>query len=127
SIGDVAVPEAGARDFSDLLGVDDASPFRAVDRSVEDAMRAAVDRAAKAGDTLGGTSLVGARGVPVGLGSHVSWDEKLDGRIAQAMMSIPAMKAVSIGDGVANAFRLGSVSHDPIAHDAARGYHRPSN
>ncbi len=127
SIGDVSVPRAGERGFQDLLGVDDSSPLRAVDRTVEDAMKAAVDAAAKAGDTLGGTSLVGARGVPPGLGSHVSWDTKLDGRIAQAMMSIPAMKAVSLGDGVANAFRLGSAAHDPIAHDPARGYHRASN
>jgi chorismate synthase len=127
SIGDVSVPDAAARGFDDLLGVDESSPFRAVDRSVEDAMKAAVDSAMKAGDTLGGTSLVGARGVPVGLGSHVSWDAKLDGRIAQAMMSIPAMKAVSIGDGVANAFRRGSESHDPIAWSAARGFHRTSN
>jgi chorismate synthase len=127
SIGDVSVPDAGARGWEDLARVDDASPFRAVDRSVEDAMKDAVDAAAKAGDTLGGTSLVGARGVPVGLGSHVSWDEKLDGRLARAMMSIPAMKAVSIGEGVANAFRLGSESHDPIAWDEARGYRRTSN
>jgi chorismate synthase len=127
SIGEVSVPDAGSRAFDDLLGVDDSSPFRAVDRSAEDAMRALVDAAAKAGDTLGGTSLVGARGVPVGLGSHVSWDEKLDGRIARAMMSIPAMKAVSIGDGVANAARLGSAAHDAIAWSEGRGFHRPTN
>jgi chorismate synthase len=127
SLGSVSVPDAGARVFDDLLLVDDASPLRAVDRSVETAMVAAVDAAAKAGDTLGGTSLVGARGVPPGLGSHVSWDAKLDGRLARAMMSIPAMKAVSIGEGVANAFRLGSESHDPIAWSAERGWHRTSN
>ncbi|HEX7527604.1 MAG TPA: chorismate synthase, partial [Thermoanaerobaculia bacterium] len=86
SIGDVAVPE-GPRSYEDLDGVDETSPFRLVDRSVETAMKEAVDAAAKAGDTLGGTILVGARGVPTGLGSHVSWEDKLDGRIARALMS----------------------------------------
>jgi chorismate synthase len=126
SIGDVAVPE-GPRAYEDLERVDETSPFRLVDRSVEAAMKDAVDAAAKAGDTLGGTILVGARGVPAGLGSHVSWEEKLDGRIARALMSIPSVKAVSLGEGVENAFRRGSAAHDPIAHDAARGFFRTSN
>jgi chorismate synthase len=126
SIGDVAVPE-GPRAYEDLERVDETSPFRLVDRSVEDAMKDAVDAAAKAGDTLGGTILVGARGAPAGLGSHVSWEEKLDGRIARALMSIPSVKAVSLGEGVANAFRLGSAAHDPIAYDAERGFSRVSN
>ena len=126
SIGDVAVPE-GLRAYEDLEKVDETSPFRLVDRSVEAAMKDAVDAAAKAGDTLGGTILVGARGLPAGLGSHVSWEEKLDGRIARALMSIPSVKAVSLGEGVANAFRRGSAAHDPIAHDAARGFSRTSN
>ena len=126
SIGGIAVPE-GPRAYEDLEVVDETSPFRLVDRSVEAAMKDAVDAAAKAGDTLGGTILVGARGVPAGLGSHVSWEEKLDGRIARALMSIPSVKAVSLGEGVANAFRRGSAAHDPIAHDAARGFSRTSN
>ena len=126
SIGDVAVPE-GPPAYEDLEKVDETSLFRLVDRSVEAAMKDAVDAAAKAGDTLGGTILVGARGLPAGLGSHVSWEEKLDGRIARALMSIPSVKAVSLGEGVANAFRRGSASHDPIAHDAARGFFRTSN
>jgi chorismate synthase len=126
SIGRVAVPE-GVRSFDDLLNVDETSPFRLVDRSVEEAMKAGVDAAAKAGDTLGGTMLVGARGVPPGLGSHVAWDTKLDGRIARAMMSIPSVKGVSLGDAVANAFRPGSQAHDPIAWSQTRGYHRTSN
>jgi chorismate synthase len=128
SIGPVSVPEAGRpRSFEDLLGVDETSPFRLVDRSVEDAMKGAVDAAAGAGDTLGGTILVGARGVPAGLGSHVSWEAKLDGRIARALMSIPSVKAVSIGDGVGNAFRPGSLAHDPIAWSGVEGYRRTSN
>ena len=126
SIGDIAVPE-GPRAYEDLENVDEASLFRLVDRSVEAAMKDAVDAAAKAGDTLGGTILVGARGVPAGLGSHVSWEDKLDGRIARALMSIPSVKAVSLGEGVANAFRRGSAAHDPIAYEAARGFSRTSN
>lgn len=126
SIGPVSVPPR-VYGFDDLRGVDQASPFRLLDRSVEPAMLAAVDAAAKAGDTLGGTVLIGARGVPPGLGSHVAWDRKLDGRIGQALLSIPAVKGVSIGDGVPNAFRPGSEAHDPIAYHPERGYHRTSN
>jgi chorismate synthase len=126
SIGEVAVPE-GPRSFEDLERVDETSPFRLVDRSVEAAAKDAVDAAAKAGDTLGGTILVGARGVPAGLGSHVSWTEKLDGRIARAMMSIPSVKAVSLGEGVANAFRRGSAAHDAITHEPKHGFFRTSN
>jgi len=126
SIGEVAVPEV-PRGFEDLEKVDEASPFRLVDRSAETAMKAAVDAAAKTGDTLGGTILVGARGVPTGLGSHVSWEDKLDGRIARALMSIPSVKAVSLGEGVANAFRRGSAAHDAIHHEPERGFFRVSN
>ncbi len=126
SIGEVAVP-SGPHGFLDLEKVDEASPFRLVDRSVETAMKDAVDAAAKAGDTLGGTILVGARGVPTGLGSHVSWEDKLDGRIARALMSIPSVKAVSLGEGVANAFRRGSLAHDAILWETKRGFSRASN
>ncbi len=125
SIGDVEVP-VGPRGFDDLEKVDEASPFRAVDAGAEPAMKKAADDAGKAGDTLGGTILVGARGVPTGLGSHVSWEEKLDGRIARALMSIPSVKAVSLGDGVANAFRRGSVAHDAILWEKGR-FTRSSN
>jgi chorismate synthase len=90
-------------------------------------MKDAVDAAAKAGETLGGTILVGARGVPTGLGSHVSWEDKLDGRIARALMSIPSVKAVSLGEGVANAFRRGSAAHDAIRYEQGRGFSRTSN
>ena len=128
SVGGVRSQEPdGGFSFRHLEEVDESSPLRAVDRSVEGEMVAAVDAAGKAGDTLGGTILVGARGVPPGLGSHVSWDEKLDGRIAQAILSIPSVKAVSLGEGVANAFRPGSLAHDPIGHDPTRGFFRTSN
>ncbi|MEO6325632.1 MAG: chorismate synthase, partial [Thermoanaerobaculia bacterium] len=112
SIGElhVRVPEPFGFRFSHLAALDDGSPFRLLDRAIEGAVKTAVDEAAKRGDTLGGTILVGARGVPPGLGSHVSWDEKLDGRIARAMLSIPAVKGISLGDGVQNASRPGSLA-----------------
>ena len=113
--------------FASLAAVRENSPFRSVDATLEAKMTQAVDAAAKAGDTLGGTILVSARGVPPGLGSHVSWDRKLDGAIGQAMLSIPSVKAVSIGSGVSNAFAPGSLAHDPIAFSRERGLHRTKN
>jgi chorismate synthase len=91
----------------------------------------AIDAARAAGDTLGGTFEVVARGVPVGLGSHVAWDRKLDGRLAQAILSIQAMKGVEIGMGFEAARRPGSRVHDRIEREpAARatgGFRRPGN
>jgi len=113
--------------FASLATVREDSPFRAVDAALETKMTQAVDAAAKAGDTLGGTILVAARGVPPGLGSHVSWDRKLDGAIGQAMLSIPSVKAVSIGSGVSNAFAPGSLAHDPISFEEGRGFFRTRN
>lgn len=127
--GIVSVGDAGDPDYApgweELTNVDDDSPLRAVNRDHEPAMIAAVDRARELGETLGGTVVVAARGVPIGLGSYIQWTEKLDGRIAQAILSIHAVKAVSIGDGVANARRLGSEVHDAIEFDGA--YKRTSN
>ncbi len=127
--GVVSVGEAGDPDYApsweELTNVDDDSPLRAVNREHEPAMIAAVDRARELGETLGGTIVAAARGIPIGLGSYVQWTEKLDGRIAQAILSIHAVKAVSIGDGVANARRLGSEVHDPIEFDGT--YKRTSN
>jgi chorismate synthase len=91
-------------------------------------MREAIREAAHAGDTLGGIFEVVAIGVPPGLGSHTQWDRKLDGRLAQALMSIPAIKGVAIGVGFEAAGMLGSEVHDPIGYDAAaRAFTRPSN
>jgi chorismate synthase len=91
-------------------------------------MVAAIEKAQKDGDTIGGTFEVIARGVPTGLGAHVAWDRRLDGRIAQAFMSINAVKAVEIGSGVQAAFDRGSDVHDEIAFDAAnRRFHRLTN
>jgi chorismate synthase len=106
--------------WEDLLKVDEESPLRAIDRSLEDEMVRLVDRAQEEGDTLGGAVTVIAHNVPAGLGSHVQWDEKLDGRLAQAVMSIHAVKAVEIGDGVAGSRGFGSAAHDPIARSADR-------
>lgn len=113
--------------WDDLLGVDDASPLRAIDATLEPEMVALVDQAKKDGDTLGGSATVIARGVPVGLGSHVQWSEKLDGRIAQAILSVPAVKGVELGSAVAAAGGFGSVAHDAISHDPAFGFVRATN
>ena len=100
-----------------LNGAADRSEIRVLDPAVEAEIVRRIDAAKKAGDTLGGEVEVVARGVVVGLGSHVAWDRKLDGRLAGALMSIPAVKAVEIGLGVEAARRPGSAVHDPI--DAA--------
>jgi chorismate synthase len=126
SVGTSGDPERAAT-WEELGNVDDESPLRAVDRQAEAAMIAEVDRARELGETLGGTIVVAAHGVPIGLGSYVQWNEKLDGRIGQAILSIHAVKAVAIGDGVAGARRTGSDVHDPIYFDEQRRYHRTSN
>jgi chorismate synthase len=126
SVGGAGDPEAGVS-WEELQAVDDESPLRAVRREDEAAMIAEVDRAKEAGETLGGTIVVAARNVPVGLGSYVQWTEKLDGRIAQAILSIHAVKGVAIGDGVAAARRVGSEVHDAIHFDEERRYHRTTN
>jgi chorismate synthase len=113
--------------WSDLLGVDDDSPLRAIDRALEPAMVALVDEAKALGETLGGAVTVAAHGVPPGLGAHVQWNEKLDGRIARAMMSIPAVKAVEIGEAIAASRGFGGAAHDAIRHSPERGFHRATN
>jgi len=90
------------------------SPLRCADETTQKEMMAAIDQAKENGDTLGGIYEVVAKGLPVGLGSYTSWEEKLDGRIARAIMSIHATKAVEIGTGVANVSRPGSQVHDEI-------------
>ena len=92
----------------------EASPVRCHDPEAEKAMVAAIDRAREAGDTLGGVFQVTATGVPMGLGSHIQWDRRLSGRIAQAIMSIHAVKGVEIGLGFAVAREPGSRAHDLI-------------
>jgi chorismate synthase len=113
-IGSVTLPAGAQVAFSDVQAMALDAPLRCTDPAVEKAMMAAIDAAREAGDTLGGSFEVIAHGVPIGLGSYVQWDRKLDGRLAQALMSIPAIKAVAIGDGVDGARRPGSQVHDEI-------------
>ncbi len=113
--------------FADLLAVDE-SPVRCFDKAAEEAMIAEVEAAAKVGDSLGGIVEILAYGVPIGLGSHVHWDRKLDALLAQAVMSIQAVKGVEVGDGFEVAGRRGSEAHDPINWDeATRSYVRESS
>ncbi|MDX1630904.1 MAG: chorismate synthase [Thermoanaerobaculia bacterium] len=125
SLGPVGA-DAPTPDWDDLQAVDDDSPLRAVDRDLEEEMVRLVDEMKGEGDTLGGSVTVIGHGVPMGLGSHVQWDQKLDGRIAQAMMSIPAVKAVELGSALAASRGPGSRAHDPIERGDS-GWHRPTN
>jgi chorismate synthase len=109
--------------FADLAQIDE-SPVRCFDAAAEEAMVAEVKAAAKDGDSLGGIVEVLAEGVPVGLGSHVHWDRKLDALLARALMSIQAVKGVELGDGFEVAGRRGSEAHDPISWDADAGAYR---
>jgi chorismate synthase len=94
----------------------------------EKSIREEIDKAKEAGDTLGGSFEVVAEGVPAGLGSYAQWDRRLDGALARAVMSIPAVKAVSIGDGIESAGRKGSETHDAITYNAkTKGFERASN
>jgi chorismate synthase len=123
AVGSVEVG-AGARPEPGDLPRIDASPLRCFDPEVEQAMVAEVKAAAKVGDSLGGEAEILAYGVPVGLGSHVHWDRKLDGLLAQALMSIQAVKSVGLGDGADLAGRRGSEAHDAISWDADAGAYR---
>jgi chorismate synthase len=127
--GEVAeVPEPLPEDLSAAA---DPSPVRCLDAAAEGRMIDRIDEAKRAGDTLGGVFEVVVRGLPVGLGSHVSWDRKLDGRLAGAMMSVHAIKGVEIGLGFEGARRPGSRVHDEIVSDdgfaAAGGFGRSGN
>ena len=127
-VGHVALQRAAA--WEEILAVcgDLESPLRCVDAQTQQKMMAEVDAALKAGDTVGGVFEIVARGLPVGLGSHAQWDEKLDGRLAQALMSVQAVKAVEIGSGILAAGSYGSEVQDEISYDkSARRFKRGSN
>lgn len=111
----------------DNLAALDASPIRVFDEDVQDEIIDRIDAAKAAGDTLGGVIEARFRNVPVGLGSHVQWDRKLDGRLAHAVMSIQAMKGFEIGDGWRNATVPGSAVHDAIIGRETPGYTRATN
>ena len=136
------------RTWEEIAAIPTDSPLACADEATQTEMIALIDRAKKDGDTLGGVFEVVARGLPVGLGSHTSWEDKLDGRLARAIMSIHAVKAVEIGEGVANAGRPGSQVHDEIFFEQSgvpslksevnpglktqdsrpkTGFHRPTN
>jgi chorismate synthase len=123
-MGQARVPADAARPTPADLDRVDESPVRCFDIDAAEAMIAEVKAAAKDGDSLGGVVEVLAFGVPVGLGSHVHWDRKLDALLAQAIMSIQAVKGVEIGDGFEVAGRRGSAAHDPIRWDADAGQYR---
>jgi chorismate synthase len=116
-------PDLTLADFDEV----DESPVRCLDAEAGSAMVAEIDRLRKANESLGGVFEVRAFGLVPGLGSHVAWEERLDGRLAQAMLSIQAVKAVSVGDGVEVAGLPGSLAHDEIFWDAERGYRRDTN
>jgi chorismate synthase len=127
--------EPPTKDWKAICEIKSDSPLNCVDEIVQSEMIMAIDRAKENGDTLGGVYEVVAKGVPVGLGSHTSWYEKLDGRIAQALMSIHATKAVEIGTAFSNSGKLGSEVHDEIfwskpsaaAGSAGAGFERRTN
>lgn len=128
AIGPVEAPAATDLPLAEVRGRSRASDLACADAAAEARMKDAIREAAHAGDTLGGVFEVIAMGVPPGLGSHVQWDRKLDGRLAQALMSIQAMKGVEIGAGFGAARTRGSEVHDPIHYDAAaRRFTRPTN
>jgi chorismate synthase len=125
-IGSVVAPAPDDLSPDDFSGVDD-SPVRCLDPDASTAMVEEINRARKANESLGGIYEVRAFGVMPGLGSHVSWEERLDGRLAQAVMSIQAMKGVGVGEGFDLAGRVGSQAHDEIFYDDERGYYRETN
>ena len=125
-IGSVAAPDRDDLTPADFEGVDE-SPVRCLDADVSAAMVAEIDTARKANESLGGVFEVIAFGLVPGIGSHISWEERLDGRLAGAIMSIQAMKGVGIGDGFDLAGRVGSQSHDEIFWSEEQGFFRETN
>jgi chorismate synthase len=126
-IGSVYAPDypepLALEDFADV----DASPVRCLDRDASRAMVDHIDAQRKANESLGGVFEVRAYGLVTGLGSHVSWEERLDGRLAGALCSIQAVKGVNLGEGFALAGKPGSLAHDEIFHSAERGFYRETN
>jgi chorismate synthase len=125
-IGTVAAP-LPADLAPESFGSVDESPVRCLDADASAAMVEEINRARKANESLGGIYETVAFGVVPGIGSHVSWDARLDGRLAQAIMSIQAMKGVGIGDGFDLAGRVGSKAHDEIFHSEQHGFERETN
>jgi len=128
AVGPASAVQTEAERFDELQALPDDAPFRCLDAATRAAMAQAVDEAKAKGDSIGGVFEVLARGIPPGLGSHVHWDRKLDAQLGAAILSINAVKAVSIGAGIEGATRAGSEHHDPIAYDATqRSFVRATN
>lgn len=125
-IGQIEV-ESAHLPIDELIRVTEASPVRVVDKLAEARIIEAIDAAKADGDTLGGIVEVIVEGCPVGLGSHVQWDRKLDGRIAQAVVSIQAFKGCEVGIGFEASKLRGSKVHDEILFEEGRGFYRGSN
>jgi chorismate synthase len=125
-IASVRAPERDDLSPEDFEGVDD-SPVRCLDEATSQAMVEEIDRLRKENESLGGKFEVRAFGLVPGVGSHVSWSEKLDGRLAQAICSIQSVKGVSLGEGWEVAGRPGSEAHDEIFWDEERGWYRETN
>lgn len=125
-IGEIEAPYK-EMPIDELIAVTEASSVRVTDPETEKKMEAYIDEIKKEGDSVGGIVECIVEGVPIGLGSHVQYDRKLDGRIAQAVMSINAFKGVEIGIGFEAGKLRGSQVHDEILHTEERGYHRRTN
>jgi chorismate synthase len=125
-IGSVTAPERENLSLEDFQGVDE-SPVRCLDSDASDAMVEEINRTRKANESLGGVFEVRVFGLMPGLGSHISWEDRLDGRVAQAIMSIQAMKGVGVGDAFDVAGRVGSQAHDEIFWSEERGWFRETN
>jgi chorismate synthase len=125
AIGNVRLPSDFVVSWDQLEAIRNDDVVRSVQPDIAQEMVREIEKAQKDGDTIGGTFEVVARGVPLGLGSHTGWDTRLDGRLAQAIMCVNAVKAVEIGQGVRIAYDRGSQAHDEIAYDAEqrRFYH----
>ncbi|NLZ38285.1 MAG: chorismate synthase [Firmicutes bacterium] len=127
SIGSIAIKPLDTAILAANYEQVEKSPVRCPDEEAAKKMMAAIDYVKAEGDSLGGVFTVVALGVPVGLGSHVQWDRRLDGRLAAALMSIQAIKGVEIGDGFAVAAQQGSLVHDEIYYHSSKGYYRQTN
>jgi len=125
-VGDVQIVPL-AREWREISAIPADSRLNCADVTAEQEMIKAIDEAKAEGDTLGGIFEVVAHGVPIGLGAHTSWEDKLDARIARAIMSIHAVKAVELGTGVANAAKRGSEVHDEIVLASDGGFRRSTN
>ncbi|HRY12357.1 MAG TPA: chorismate synthase [Syntrophomonadaceae bacterium] len=118
------IDRASLQDFNRRV---ESSPVRCADETASRQMVQAIDDARQAGESLGGCFEVGVMGVPPGIGTYASWEDRLDAQLSALLMSIPAIKAVEVGDGVSNAARPGSQVHDEIRFDEGRGIYRSTN